>query len=317
MVLTLPMAGLIKKNFPACRIFFLGRTYTKDVVALSGHVDGFINYDELEKMPAAEAAARLASFKADAIVHVFPKKEIASLAKKAGIGLRVGTTNRWYHWLYCNKLLSLSRKNSDLHEAQLNMKLLEFLGINTGIALQEVPAYYGFSTRDLSLDPSIAKLLDKDKFKLILHPRSKGSAREWGLGNFEKLLELLPADRYQVFISGTAEDGKTMEAFLQNKKAIDLTGKLSLQQFIAFINACDGLLAASTGPLHIAAALGKRAIGLFAPMRPIHPGRWAPLGERASFLVKDEQCEACRKGQACSCISEITPQRVMEELNRT
>jgi heptosyltransferase-3 len=64
----------------------------------------------------------------------------------------------------------------------------------------------------------------------------------------------------------------------KHPEVINLTGKLSLQQFIAFINHCDVLIAASTGPLHIASALGKKAIGLFAPMRPIHPGRWKPIG---------------------------------------
>lgn len=317
MVLTLPMAGLLKENFPACKVYFLGRTYTKDVVALSAHVDGFINYDALEKMQEAEAVATLESFRADVIVHVFPKNEIAALAKKAGIAVRAGTTNRWYHWLYCNKRIALSRKNSDLHEAQLNLKLLFFLGMTTGLPLENVPALYGFTRHEaLELDAAYGKLIDKTKFSLILHPKSKGSAREWGTDNFEKLVELLPQDRYQVFISGTAEDGKALGGILKNKKVTDLTGKLSLQQFIAFINACDGLVAASTGPLHIAAALGKRAIGLFAPMRPIHPGRWAPLGPQASFLVKDEQCRDCKKGGHCHCIREITPQRVMDELNK-
>jgi ADP-heptose:LPS heptosyltransferase len=316
-ILTLPMAGLLKKNFPACKVYFLARTYTRDVVALSEHVDGFINYDELEKMPETQRVNMLRSFEADVMVHVFPKKEIALLAKKAGIGLRAGTTNRWYHWLYCNKLIRLSRKRSDLHEAQLNFKLLDFLKIDTEIALKDIQSYYGFTKgAALVLDSTFEKLIDKTKFSLILHPKSKGSAREWGLDNFEKLAELLPAGRYQLFISGTAEDGKAMETFLKNTKAIDLTGKLSLQQFIAFINACDGLVAASTGPLHIAAALGKRAVGLFAPMRPIHPGRWAPIGKRASFLAKDQDCSDCKNGKTCHCIREITPQRVKEELTK-
>ena len=54
-----------------------------------------------------------------------------------------------------------------------------------------------------------------------------------------------------------------MPELLKNKNIIDLTGKLSLQQYISFINAANGLVAASTGPLHIAAALNKKAIGLF------------------------------------------------------
>ena len=47
----------------------------------------------------------------------------------SNIGARVGTANRWYHWLYVNKKIFFSRKKSKLHEAQLNFKLLEGIGI--------------------------------------------------------------------------------------------------------------------------------------------------------------------------------------------
>jgi ADP-heptose:LPS heptosyltransferase len=69
----------------------------------------------------------------------------------------------------------------------------------------------------------------------------------------------------------------------------DITGLMSLTKFISFINEIDGILAASTKPLHIAAALGKVAIGLFAPMRPIHPGRWVPVGVKADYFVIDKK----------------------------
>ena len=84
---------------------------------------------------------------------------------------------------------------------------------------------------------------------------------------------------------------------------------MSLRQFIAFINHCDILIAASTGPLHIAAAVGKRAIGLFAPMRPIHPERWKPIGKQAHYLVLNKNCSDCRKTMDCHCIREI---KIME-----
>ncbi|MCB0778620.1 MAG: hypothetical protein KDC03_03595, partial [Flavobacteriales bacterium] len=81
-------------------------------------------------------------------------------------------------------------------------------------------------------------------------------------------------------------------------------------QLIALIGASDALVAASTGPLHIAAASGKRAIGLFAPRRPIHPGRWAPLGPDAHALVHDPDCPTCASGRPCDCITRIGPEQV-------
>lgn len=302
-VLTLPMAGYIKKYFPKSKIIFLGRNYTKDVVALSEHVDEFISWDERKELP-----------KADVIVHVFPVKEIAKAAKKAGIALRVGTTNRLFHWGNCNKLIRLSRKNSPFHESQLNLKLLEFLGIPIDVKLEEVKKYYGF-TRLEALSDEWQKQIDRAKTNVILHPKSKGSAREWGLDNFSQLIDELPGNKFKLFISGTKEEGELCKPLLdKHKNVVDLTGKLNLKQFIAFINSADVLIAASTGPLHIASALGKKAIGLFAPMRPIHPGRWMPVGENANYLVLDKDCSDCRKSGNCRCIREIRSKQIVDLL---
>ncbi len=313
-VLTLPMAGLIKKYYPACKIYFLGRTYTKDIIDLSKFVDEFINYDTLEKLEPTQKLETLKKIGADIFLHVLPKKEIAQLAKKAGIPLRVGTTNRLYHWFTCNQLMLVSRKNSNLHEAQLNLKLLRFLNITESVSLNQICNYYGF-TKIPTLNAEYLEWIDKTKTNVILHPKSKGSAKEWGVDNFEKLITLLPHDKFKVFISGTEQDGTSMHDFLnKNTNAVNLTGRLSLQQFIAFIYHADALVAASTGPLHIAAALNKNAIGLFSPKRPIHPGRWMPLGENAHAVVFDKNCKRCDKKLDCNCIIQIEPKQIVDLL---
>jgi heptosyltransferase III len=309
------MAGFIKKNFPGARVFFLGRSYTKDIIELSEHVDQFINYDEIEKLQASEQVSYIKELKLDVFLHVFPTSKIAALAARARVPARVGTTNRLYHWFYCNKLIPLSRKNSSFHEAQLNLKLLDFLKIKTDVALDQVSNYYGF-TKLPALNEEFKTWIDPSKFNVILHPKSKGSAKEWGLDNFEKLIKILPKDKFKIFISGTEQDKKQMTEFLdRNKEAMHITGKLSLKQFIAFINTCQGLVAASTGPLHIAAALNKRAIGLFSPKRPIHPGRWKPLGKEARVVVFDTDCKRCFEKKECDCIKQISPQQIVDLLN--
>ena len=152
---------------------------------------------------------------------------------------------------------------------------------------------------------------------IILHPKSKGSAREWGLDNFSGLVDLLPEDKFEILITGTKEEGDMMKAFLDRHhgRVTDLTGKQSLYELIDLIRNADALVAASTGPLHIAAACGIRAIGIYAPMRPIFPQRWAPLGPKADYLVLDKKCNDCRKTSDCVCIRSITPQSVLEKLN--
>jgi ADP-heptose:LPS heptosyltransferase len=331
------MAGILKKEIPGCFVLFLGKVYTRPLIDACEFVDQFIDWDEVSSIqhPASSISA-LNALKVDIIIHVFPDKKIQKLAKAAKIPLRIGTSHRWYSWLYCNKLIHYSRKNSNLHEAQLNLKLLEPLGITKEYSLAEIPNYYGLSK--LTTSPihhgttapihhgttsplhhgTIAPMHQgpMTPFNLILHPKSKGSAREWGLENFSKLIDLLPAEKFSISVTGTKEEGALMKEFLDQHRGRvqDMTGKLSLTELLTFINSCDGLIAASTGPLHIAAALGKRAIGIYAPMRPIFPERWAPLGKNATYLVLDKKCEDCRKTCDCACIRAITPEQVVEKL---
>jgi len=309
-VLTLPVAGVLRSLYPDARILFLGRSYTKDIIAACGHIDGFLNWDEWRVMPVKEAAMAMAATGADCIIHVFPDKAIARVAKKARIAERIGTTNRIYHWRYCNVLVRLSRRNSPYHEAQLNLRLLSPLGGRNTYSLEEIGGYYGL-TRLAPLPPEVEELLDPERFNLILQPKSRGSAREWGLGNFQRLVGLLPGERYKVFVSGTAAEGKLLAPLLEEYPFItDLTGRLTLGQLMTFISKADGLIAASTGPLHLAAALGIHALGIYPPIRPMHPGRWAPVGPRARVFVKAGECSNCRAGGDCSCIREIPPEEL-------
>ena len=313
-VLTLPMAGQLKRLFAGCRVVLIGRSYTAAVAAACPWVDEFLNADELLVLSTAAQVAALRVFQAAAIVHVFPNQQLARLAQKAGIPVRIGTRNRWRHWLSCNRLVALSRRYSLLHEAQLNLQLLRPLGYTHNPLLAEVAELVKLQPTE-PLAPQWQALLAQcqpGQLNVILHPRSRGSAREWGLPHFAALARLLHQAGHRVFISGTQAEGEELADWLREHAAFlsaDLTGQLSLPQFIAFIAAADGLVAGSTGPLHLAAALGRHALGFYPPIRPMHPGRWAPLGPHAEYLVFDRpDCQDCRAQPAsCTCIKALEP----------
>lgn len=314
-ILSLPMAGAIKAQDASVTVYFIGRTYSKSIIEASEFVDQFINYDELAEKTKADQVSFFQELNADAIIHVFPQKEIARLAKKSNIPIRIGTSHRFFHMLTCNKRMNLGRKNSNLHESQLNLKLLSPLNIKNDYSLNEIGGLYGYGNY-VNLNEKISNLISDEHFNLILHPKSKGSAREWGLENFSKLIELLPEEKFKIFVTGTNDEGNLMLDFLEGHKSriINLTGALSLAELVSFISKADGLVAASTGPLHIAAATGIKAIGIFAPMRPIHPGRWKPIGKKADYLVLDKNCNDCKHGGICNCILSITPNQVYQKL---
>lgn len=311
-VLTLPMCGLIKKYYPEMKIIFLGRSYTAPIINCCEHVDLFLNADILLNLNAKDACNQLKKLNADAIIHVFPNKKMAALAKKVGIKLRVGTRNRLFHWITMNKLISLSRKKSNLHESQLNCKLLEGIGIKDIPSLDQMPNYTGFTKINVQ-DEKNMMLLGKNKKNIILHPKSNGSGREWSLDNYKALINLLPSEKYQIFISGTENEKKILADWIKTLpcEVKDLTGELSLTEFISFINEVDFLVASGTGPLHIAAACGIGAIGIFPPIKPIHPGRWKPIGKQARAICKEVSCNDCQYNpKACHCINEVSAEQV-------
>jgi len=313
-VLTLPMAGMLKEKYPDCEITFLGRSYTKDIIDCCENIDGFIDWDEIRTLSKKDQIGVLTSIEAEAIIHVFPRWAVSTLARQAQIPVRVGTSRRLHHIFNCNKLVYLKRKNTDIHESQLNMKLLSPFGLSH-VVLNDVPRYFGLK-RVESLKSELSSLLDKNRFNLILHPRSKGSAREWGLANFGTLIQNLPSERFKIFVTGTAEERTSIgdELPWDHDHVVDMMGGMSLRDLISFINEADGIVAASTGPLHIAAALGKHALGLYAPMRPIHPGRWAQLGKNARTFVLDKNCSDCRRSEDCHCIRDIRVMDVRDHL---
>ncbi|MDP4266871.1 MAG: glycosyltransferase family 9 protein [Bacteroidota bacterium] len=317
-VLTLPVAGILKQKYPQSTIWFIGKTYTEPIINLCENIDYFLNYDELKSLKETEIIEKIRQINADIFIHVFPDKLLAKVASRAKIPLRIGTMHRSFHWFRCNRLPNFSRKNSNLHEAQLNLKLIESIININDFPLECIHKYYGLHNAS-PLKNEIISLMDNNKVKLILHPRSKGSAREWGPDNYSRLINILPPDKYQIFITGTKDEGNSLKNFLDENsgRVIDLTGKLTLRELISFINQSDCLIAASTGVLHIAAALGKSVIGLYAPIRPIFPRRWAPLGENAEFLVQgDENCSLCTKNTNCQCISGIKPETVSNILTK-
>ncbi len=311
-ILTLPLAGLIKEKYPQAKVFFLGKTYTKDIIECSKHIDKFLNWNEIEKLNTKEQIHILKQENIDVFVHVFPNKTIAKLAKSANIKTRIGTSHRTFHYLNCTKLPSFSRKNSDLHEAQLNIKLLESLDISFDGEFKDLQKYYGFDNIP-ELTEKWTSLLSNDKKNIILHTKSQGSAREWGLDNFKKLIDISIENGARIFLTGTEAEGKLYRDKLvfDNKNLVDLSGKMSLKELISFIASADALVAASTGPLHIAAACNTLAIGIFPPIRPIHPGRWAPIGIKTKVLFTDKpNCKNCLNGEVCACMAEVKPQNV-------
>lgn len=304
MVLALPACGLIKKYYPDCKISVLGRTYTKSIAMACAHIDGFVNIDDWKTMTPDEITQSLQAPGFDTVLHLYLDSITMSACKKATIPYRVGLMNKKVYWEYCNRLFFLRKKKSNLSEAQLNIKFLPSIGIQEFPPRNEVYRYYGFSKIQV-LDEQYQKLLDPNKKNLILHPLSHKNAKEWGLHNFSSLLNTLDPAAWKIFITGSEKEKEALADWIHShqQQVTDLTGRFNTDQLIAFIASCDGLIASSTGPLHIAAATGINTLGLYEDRWQKRGERWGPIGKNADFLQ-------CTEGN----MDTITPARVYERM---
>lgn len=312
-VLTLPMVARLRQLNPKAKISFLCRAYAAPLVRFCTDIDEVI---ELENI-ADDPAGFLRKSGIDTVILAQPDRTLAQAAFRARIRHRIGNARqKLYLMLYCNRRVRFSKRTTEDHEAQINFRFLSPYGSRDIPTREEIPGLYHF---DIPVDKAIADMQAPYAFNLVLHTKSNGHGREWPIEHYAALAELLLARRdVHLWLSGSAKEGEWLKAnggaLLAKPNVTSLCGTQTLGQLTTFIHQADGLIASGTGPLHLSAAIGQRTLGLFPPTRPMHPGRWAALGERAQNLVRDKSCRDCEKLDtiSCDCMYQLSPQSVLE-----
>ncbi|MCX7121411.1 MAG: glycosyltransferase family 9 protein [Gammaproteobacteria bacterium] len=318
-ILTLPLAGVLKNSFPGVKISFLARDYVRSIVEHCANVDEFISWDALSLKKESDAAEEIRAQQFDVAIHAFPKKEIARLIKKSGVPCRIGTSRRLYHWLTCNERVNFSRIKSNLHEAQLNLNLLKPLNIEVNNDLNYLSEQIGLRF-EKKLSAHLQSFIKPDHFNLIIHPFTSGHTREWPVSHFIALIQQLPRERVNIIVTGSQKEANIIynRIMPQCSHVMNAAGKCNLNELMQLIRSADGLLANSTGPLHLAAALGIHALGLYPFRKGIDPNRWKPIGKKAKFLVTDPNCNVpgCHGKNDCFCMESITVDQVKNVITR-
>ena len=301
-VISLPIAAVLKRYAPTCTVIFLAKKSACDIAKMYPYIDEVYDWNEIYSEQEAQTVQNIKALKVDIFIHVNACQIIARLIKKAEILIRIGSAYRWYHWLYCNHLVPISRGTS-YNKRQLDLQYLKALGLPHLFSYEALALLYQFNFPPL---PSAwCGLLHPHKFNLILHPSLVTAAgSRWPLAYYSKLIEALPETEFQIFVTGVLEDRAYMQPLLESvgSKVIDLVGRMPLSVFFTFIHHCDGLIAGSTGPLHLAAAAGIYALGLYRGEKA-YIKRWEPVGKKAQVIAHP------------ACILKITPQEVLQQVN--
>jgi len=308
-ILTLPLISHLKKLFPDSIIDFLIKKQNAGIVYGYPGINSVIIYDDFKSFP-----EKLRFFKKenyDLAISVFPGFEIALLFAMAGIKIRIGSGYRGYSFLF-NEKVKEHRKYADKHEADFNLNLL--IPITPDIDYDK-KFYFSYTNDEFeNLDSKLKELeFTLNEKYIILHPGSKKSARDWSIERFTELTKLLleKFSDFKIVLTGIKEESGLTERIKNesqnNKRIIDLAGKISLRELMILIDKSELFISNSTGPIHIAGALNKKIIGFYPNEIPMNDVRWKPLSVNAIIL---------KPGSESKDMDSIKPEDVLESIRK-
>ena len=158
---------------------------------------------------------------------------------------------------------------------------------------------------------------------ILLQPGARWLNKRWPVENYAALVRKLAAARpdTRFAIMGGKDDQETGAAIVQTDPArcLDLTGKISLPEMIEWIRLSDLMISNDTGPMHVAAALGKKVMAIFGPTNPHRTG---PYGQLKNVIRIDLPCSPCLKpyciySKPMECLRAISPEMVSTKILQT
>lgn len=199
------------------------------------------------------------------------------------IGFRLNTIR-----LYARQQFLVEKKIP--READLLLQNLVTLG---------VPVTGGSMSLTLSQEDKVwaESLLQKSNVRahllLALVPGGNRPANRWPIASFTEIARRWCECGGHVLVLGGMADRSLAESIIAPLMgtAVSVCGEATLMQTAAILNRSQVVLCNDTGPMHLAAALGRPCIVPFSARD--FPGKWYPWGSIHAVLRRDIGCSPC------------------------
>lgn len=358
-ILSTPVITALRRQYPNAHITFLVRDVVAPLVREIPDVDSVFIYDPDGRHSGFGGFFRLMEeLKAqdfDIAVVLHSTFRLAAALYGVGVPNRIGPLSKIHSFLFYNRGSRQRRSLVEMHEADYNLQLLRKLGIRVGS--HQIPAQVALVPDKVEWATEWLKAMKvrKGKSLIAVHPGMGGSALNWPENYYVELIRSLRKDGYEVVLTGgpseeflleriSIELEKTEDSVLvysgdptipegaktkgksekvsEKRSAIRSVG--SVDYLSALFSKADLVVAPSTGPLHIAVALGKPVVTFYPPIRVQSAIRWGPYitdPQDAGVLVPEVYCGEdfkCR-GPKCHyypCMKMIGPREAMGEIHR-
>jgi len=281
LVLSLPAIREIRNCFPDSNICIIVSPYTEAIVKNTPYVDEVFIYDEKASLKdRISFITSLRRYSFDLAIDLttrnfmfLPVWILAFSKSKVTLGLN----NHGRAFLYDIKVKPYSFPQMYAKEV---MHILEPLGIKSD---NYKPKLFVSKNNDKFIrDFFKERKVDNAALKVVIHPGGYYEALRWEEKNYAKVSEYIVKNyKVVIFFVGVDEEYSLVEKIISyvdsKSKFFNLAGRLSLGQSMALIAKADLFIGNSSGPLHIACALGIPTISFLGPSIP---KRWRPQGDK-------------------------------------
>ena len=318
-VLSTPVFDAIKKKVPDSKITVLVREQVAPLLKSHPSVDEIIIYDpdgRHKGWTGIQMLSRDLGLGCFGTALVLQSQWRVALAiMLAGIPHRIGPKSKLHSYFLYNLSIRQNRSKSDRNEADYGLELASAVWEGATPTRQEFPSHLELSpaVRASSRDWLQSKGWKEGEKLVAIHPGMGGSALNWPEKNYIELAEQISAKGVRVLLSFGPMDlelAKRIEARLKEKKVTPIiyssgNGQDSIDFLAALFSWALVVVAPSTGPLHIAAALGRPVVTFYSPIQVQSSKRWGPFVRDSGKVHVLSPEVAC--GQVFSCIKERCP----------
>lgn len=313
LVLALPFVETMKLRYPECRIEVLSSLYASPILECNDRIDRIVKVQNdqliLSKPYKKDFLSKLKRAGYKAVVALWPERRVCYLFYKAGIPVRIGTAGRFHSFLFNYHILH-SRKANRKHESEYNLDFLRFFRPG---GMVRMPVVYPRDKEVKNARRILGEMGIDGKF-IVLHPGSGGSAEQWPLQKFIELYRVLDRARLPVVITGSEKEGELISGVAERLRlpVRTITGETDLRTLAAVLAQAETVVANSTGPLHLAVAVGTKVVGLYPSKKVMAPKRWGPLGTH-DRVIQPTAIECHCPPKQCVCMETITVDEVARE----
>ncbi|HRU39088.1 MAG TPA: glycosyltransferase family 9 protein, partial [Candidatus Goldiibacteriota bacterium] len=128
---------------------------------------------------------------------------------------------------------------------------------------------------------------------VIIHPGSKGSAWNISRQKYAEAADAVSTFAKVLLTGGPAEKAmlmSIMDSMKNGENVVVMEEEMTLRQFAAVISLSSVLVSCSTGPMHLAAAMGVKTLSFFPHdgIRAMRVKRWGPIGNINEIIMPAE-----------------------------